>query len=89
MSTEIILPAVAFARYSAQRVSVSLQADSSMVAPKVRGLVAAILQRAHCGDPLVHINADAHQTALARLGQGLSSAVTVLLDALRPSEALR
>jgi len=89
MSTEIILPAVAFARYSAQRMPVSLQAGSSIVAPKVRGLVAAILQRAHCADPLVHINADAHQTALARLGQGLLSAVSVRLDALRPSEALR
>jgi len=89
MSTEIILPAVAFARYSAQRVPVSLQAGSSIVAPKVRGLVAAILQRAHCADPLVRINTNAHRAALARLGQGLLSAVSVRLDALRPSEALR
>ena len=46
-----------------------LQADSSVVAPKVRGLVAAVLvehnQRVHKGDPLVRIDPEEFDAKVA------------------------
>jgi membrane fusion protein (multidrug efflux system) len=71
-----------------------LQADSSVVAPKVRGLVAAVLvrhdQRVRRGDPLVRIDAEefdarvaAASAALqnARSGVAAAEAALVSLDA--------
>ena len=71
-----------------------LQADSSIVAPKVRGLVAAILvqhnQRVHRGDPLIRIDAEEFDarvaSALATLQNAQASvqaaqAALVALDA--------
>jgi membrane fusion protein (multidrug efflux system) len=55
-----------------------LQADSSIVAPKVRGLVAAILvqhdQRVHRGDPLVRIDAEEFDARVASASADLQNA---------------
>jgi membrane fusion protein (multidrug efflux system) len=55
-----------------------LQADSSIVAPKVRGLVAAILvqhdQRVHRGDPLVRIDAEEFDARVASASAALQNA---------------
>jgi membrane fusion protein (multidrug efflux system) len=66
-----------------------LQADSSVVAPKVRGLVAAVLvqhdQRVHRGDPLVRIDAeefDARVASAAAALQNAQAAVTAAHAAL-------
>ncbi len=55
-----------------------LQADSSIVAPKVRGLVAEVLvqhdQRVHRGDPLVRIDAEEFNARVASAGAELQNA---------------
>ena len=55
-----------------------LQADSSIVAPKVRGLVAAILvqhdQRVRRGDPLVRIDAEEFDDRVASASAALQNA---------------
>ncbi|QRP63101.1 HlyD family secretion protein [Rhodanobacter sp. FDAARGOS 1247] len=55
-----------------------LQADSSVVAPKVRGLVAAVLvqhdQRVHRGDPLLRIDAEEFDARVASATANLQSA---------------
>jgi len=55
-----------------------LQADSSIVAPKVRGLVAAILvqhdQRVRRGDPLVRIDAEEFDARVASASAALQNA---------------
>jgi membrane fusion protein (multidrug efflux system) len=55
-----------------------LQADSSIVAPKVRGLVAAVLvqhdQRVHRGDPLLRIDAEEFDARVASATANLQSA---------------
>ena len=55
-----------------------LQADSSVVAPKVRGLVADVLvqhnQRVHRGDPLVRIDAEEFDARVASATAGLQDA---------------
>lgn len=55
-----------------------LQADSSVVAPKVRGLVAAVLvqhdQRVHRGDPLVRIDAEEFDARVASAAAELQNA---------------
>jgi membrane fusion protein (multidrug efflux system) len=55
-----------------------LQADSSIVAPKVRGLVAAVLvqhnQYVHRGDPLVRIDAEEFDARVASAGAQLQNA---------------
>jgi membrane fusion protein, multidrug efflux system len=55
-----------------------LQADSSIVAPKVRGLVAAILvqhdQQVHRGDPLVRIDAEEFDARVASASAALQNA---------------
>ncbi|MBB6241606.1 HlyD family secretion protein [Rhodanobacter sp. MP1X3] len=75
-----------------------LQADSSIVAPKVRGLVAAVLvqhdQRVHRGDPLVHIDAEefdarvASSTAALQNAQAAVQAAQAALVALDAEEKL-
>lgn len=66
-----------------------VQADSSVVAPKVRGLVAAVLvqhdQRVHRGDPLVRIDAeefDARAASAAAELQNAQSSVAAAKAAL-------
>jgi len=55
-----------------------LQADSSVVAPKVRGLVAEVLvqhdQHVHRGDPLVRIDAEEFNAKVASAGAELQNA---------------
>jgi membrane fusion protein (multidrug efflux system) len=55
-----------------------IQADSSTVAPKVRGLVAAVLvghdQRVHRGDPLVQIDPEEFDARVASASADLQSA---------------
>ena len=55
-----------------------LQADSSVVAPKVRGLVAAVLvehnQRVHHGDPLVRIDPEEFDAKVASASAALRDA---------------
>jgi len=55
-----------------------LQADSSVVAPKVRGLVAAVLvehnQRVHKGDPLVRIDPEEFDAKVASANAALRDA---------------
>jgi len=55
-----------------------LQADSSIVAPKVRGLVAAVLvrhdQRVHRGDPLVRIDPEEFDARAASAAAALQNA---------------
>ncbi len=55
-----------------------LQADNSIVAPKVRGLVAAVLvehdQHVHRGDPLVRIDAEEFDARVASAGAELQNA---------------
>lgn len=55
-----------------------LQADSSVVAPKVRGLVAEVLvrhdQHVHRGDPLVRIDAEEFDAKVASAGAALQNA---------------
>ena len=71
-----------------------LQADSSVVAPKVRGLVAEVLvqhdERVHRGDPLVRIDAEEFDAKVAsaaaalqnaRSGVAAASAALAALDA--------
>ncbi|KAA0072114.1 HlyD family secretion protein [Rhodanobacter sp. T12-5] len=75
-----------------------LQADSSVVAPKVRGLVADVLvqhnQRVHRGDPLLRIDAEEFDARVASAMAGLQdarssvAAVQAALAALDAEEAL-
>jgi membrane fusion protein (multidrug efflux system) len=75
-----------------------LQADSSVVAPKVRGLVADVLvqhnQRVHRGDPLLRIDAEEFDARVASATAGLQdarssvAAAQAALAALDAEEAL-
>ncbi|MES1153317.1 MAG: HlyD family secretion protein [Rhodanobacter sp.] len=75
-----------------------LQADSSVVAPKVRGLVADVLvqhnQRVHRGDPLLRIDAEEFDSRVASATAGLQdarssvAAAQAALAALDAEEAL-
>jgi len=69
---------IASPKHSVSTDNAYLQADSSIVAPKVRGLVAAILvrhdQQVHRGDPLVRIDPEEFDARVASAAAALQNA---------------